>query len=481
MNFTELYQRIRSIEEGAPSEPTAPGGVIKTKNADGTFSYKPKVPGERLSATLPANQAAKTTDKTDNTKKEPTPANESLEECGDMPMGMMGMSSPQGQQDSVTMNISMNGSGAGGIRDLMSILRDIEGSDNADVHSHDVSKLFGGDDVEVAFDEEMADGGFGSATTAPATATAGIDAVTATGNDLASKGIEAPKVNGGGNPMHEALTSRLHQMYQEIKENTNSNSARPTKGKAIDPVRDAPVDVEKQKVKPQANRPGLAPGGDPKLWDIQHELQKRGYKVKPDGLNGPATQKAVEMAQQNHNWIQDTEHPSAVNIGSKIGKTLGDISAWVETTWRNLKASYKYSTYDQNIPYNEDAGQQDLGNGFVLASIEAFGSTRPAVLDTQSNTYFILNQREDGSAIARTPAKYLTIKDGKTGASMGGPATNAAFQKAGLIKESGEKKTMSRAAKGHEKYGKKGMAALAKAGKEGKDLDKIRDKYNKYD
>ncbi len=40
---------------------------------------------------------------------------------------------------------------------------------------------------------------------------------------------------------------------------------------------------------------------------------------------------------------------------------------------------------------------------------------------------------------------------------------------------------MSRAAKGHEKYGKEGMAALAKAGKEGKDLDKVRDKYNKYD
>ena len=40
---------------------------------------------------------------------------------------------------------------------------------------------------------------------------------------------------------------------------------------------------------------------------------------------------------------------------------------------------------------------------------------------------------------------------------------------------------MSRAAKGHEKYGKEGMEALAKAGREGKDLDKVRDKYNKYD
>jgi hypothetical protein len=43
------------------------------------------------------------------------------------------------------------------------------------------------------------------------------------------------------------------------------------------------------------------------------------------------------------------------------------------------------------------------------------------------------------------------------------------------------KQTMSRAAKGYEKYGKEGMQALAKAGKEGKDLDKVRDKYNKYD
>ena len=48
------------------------------------------------------------------------------------------------------------------------------------------------------------------------------------------------------------------------------------------------------------------------------------------------------------------------------------------------------------------------------------------------------------------------------------------------VKES-DKQTMSRAAKGNEKYGKAGMQALAKAGREGKSLDKVRDKYNKYD
>lgn len=41
--------------------------------------------------------------------------------------------------------------------------------------------------------------------------------------------------------------------------------------------------------------------------------------------------------------------------------------------------------------------------------------------------------------------------------------------------------TMSRAAKGNEKYGKEGMQALAKAGREGKDLDPVRAKYNKYE
>ena len=225
MNFTELYQRIRSIEEGAPSEPTAPGGVIKTKNADGTFSYKPKVPGERLSSTLPANQAAKTTDKTDNTKKEPTPANESLEECGDMPMpnGMMGMRNPE-QQDSISANISMNASGTGGIRDLMSILRNIENGDDAHgSDEHDMAIAIGGMDKPEPLlgMDEAESGGFDQATTAPDPQTAPTAAAFPTGNDMHSKGgNERPKVNGGGNPYAmaaESLIPRLSSLYQEVK------------------------------------------------------------------------------------------------------------------------------------------------------------------------------------------------------------------------------------------------------------------------
>ncbi len=53
-----------------------------------------------------------------------------------------------------------------------------------------------------------------------------------------------------------------------------------------------------------------------------------------------------------------------------------------------------------------------------------------------------------------------------------------------LLDEAGDDKTMSRAAKGNEKYGKDGMKALAKAGREGaseEELDAIRDKHDKYD
>lgn len=124
----------------------------------------------------------------------------SVEECG------MPMSSPK-QSDNVTMNVTAQG--AGGIRDLMNLLRSIEQSNSDD---HPVLAKIGG------MEEDQVDGGFRSATTEPDEQTAGIDAVTSTGNDLASKGAEAPKVNGGGNPfVKEGLLAELNSLYQEVK------------------------------------------------------------------------------------------------------------------------------------------------------------------------------------------------------------------------------------------------------------------------
>jgi hypothetical protein len=143
------------------------------------------------------------------------------------PMGMgMGMGRPEQpeQQDSVTMNVSMNGSGSGGIKDLMSILRNIENG-QAPHHDaeHDHEEPLLGDE---AFDEEMGDNGqiFGNSAHGDAGAHVhGVDAVTATGNDMHSKGGSNPHYSPGNNTLrqsttvHEGLVEKLHNLYNEVK------------------------------------------------------------------------------------------------------------------------------------------------------------------------------------------------------------------------------------------------------------------------
>jgi hypothetical protein len=61
---------------------------------------------------------------------------------------------------------------------------------------------------------------------------------------------------------------------------------------------------------------------------------------------------------------------------------------------------------------------------------------------------------------------------------MGEQLSSTGVAGVGVLPEG--KKTMSQAAKGNEKYGKAGMQALAKAGREGKSLKPVKAKYNKY-
>ena len=83
----------------------------------------------------------------------------------------------------------------------------------------------------------------------------------------------------------------------------------------------------------------------------------------------------------------------------------------------------------------------DLGDGFQSATVDVAGTKGvPAVLDTQSNLYILPNK-----GYVRSPAKFLTIQNGKMDTAMNvGPATMKALQAAGLlesIKESNEQKT----------------------------------------
>jgi hypothetical protein len=127
------------------------------------------------------------------------------------------------------MNVSMNGSGAGGIKDLMSILRNIEQSAEHDHAEPMIAQPHGMDgDVDIVLgtaDEDMlsnadADESYGNSAPGGSDAhTYGIDAVTRKGDDMHSKGdVKRLRVNGGENPLQEGLVERLSQMYQSIKE-----------------------------------------------------------------------------------------------------------------------------------------------------------------------------------------------------------------------------------------------------------------------
>lgn len=154
-----------------------------------------------------------------------------IEECGmpgmsSMPSGMMGMrDEPPKQADSVTMNVSMNGSGAGGIRDLMSILKNIEqesndaempiaisvdepemGHDHHDheVDQHDAERLFGDMGEELANEPDEMYGDMSSAIP--------------DGDDMHKSKTMYRRAQPGDNPMaSESLKAQLKNLYTEVK------------------------------------------------------------------------------------------------------------------------------------------------------------------------------------------------------------------------------------------------------------------------
>jgi hypothetical protein len=162
-----------------------------------------------------------------------------VEECGMMPaMSSMSPMEDKPQQDTVTMNVSMNGNGAGGIADLMAILRNIEEKGEAD--DEPMIAIGGGDDMSAAQGDIDGDGDhdmddhdmekddlmgqkaeMDEFANEPDEMYKDISAVTQTGGDIHSKGGEAPKVNGGGNPLLkvkvEGILEQLTSLYKEVK------------------------------------------------------------------------------------------------------------------------------------------------------------------------------------------------------------------------------------------------------------------------
>jgi len=119
------------------------------------------------------------------------------------------------QNDPVTLNVSMNARGSDSIRDLLNILKGNMEKDG-DAKAGPKGMIIGTDGAsEIDLDEKFAN--------EPEEEVMPVADVIPTGDDLASKGAEAEKVNGGGNPWaarefdESAFKQQLKNLYQEVK------------------------------------------------------------------------------------------------------------------------------------------------------------------------------------------------------------------------------------------------------------------------
>lgn len=142
----------------------------------------------------------------------------------------------------VSMSVNLNAQGVENIKELLNLMNKADASRISTpmalpiggmempsaIHKAEPTDSVGGmaqirdliskADEEVPAEEGTMDGHFADATTEPDEKYADISAVIPTGDDMHSKGGEAPKVNGGGNPMQETLRAQLDSLYKTIKE-----------------------------------------------------------------------------------------------------------------------------------------------------------------------------------------------------------------------------------------------------------------------
>ena len=192
---------------------------------------------------------------------------------------------------------------------------------------------------------------------------------------------------------------------------------------------------------------------------------------------------AFKPSRTNEIYLKDAASqgvPQAfINLFAKFFATQD-----VDVVVNGLEALFKSHVKEDNLDegkYNEIFLKGLIGA--IMAGGLHFGidyaKEKTAEYDRQGlqSVYKSIDPREYPQLI-----KKLTPQDQKGLNAILGKLKEHAMKMEDLVSE--EEKRMSRAGKGVMKYGKDGMKALAKAGRDGasdEKLDKLRDKYDKYD
>jgi hypothetical protein len=239
MNLKDLIAKMTAIEEGtmppvaptATDAPTADQDPVSGKTPEEAMKDPRYKTDPAFKAEVDKAAAIGTPPDADQTREE------GIEIIG-APMGLPGHAELAKQQDSVSMNVSLNGAGADGVRSLMNILKDIEDAgvgaqqepeepimgDMIAQMTHDQEESMEeviDDDAEMYGNSAHGDSGHH---------THGVDAVTFSGDDMnRSKHSYKHNYRGGDNPMNmqESLQDRLMAMYQTIKEERTENDDKP--------------------------------------------------------------------------------------------------------------------------------------------------------------------------------------------------------------------------------------------------------------
>jgi hypothetical protein len=207
-NLHDLLSKLAAIEESA-KQSDIPAAHRKAKNPDDwKVSMKDLDDEEKEGKISHKDNLAKNSGRTDeahhetevnNTMREP---DSDIEESGEL-MPQPDTQGGAGASDESMEECSQDGNVQLSMSDLIKLIHQLQkGGPGVDADQ----TLLGDEEVEEEFGNAQAG--------APGPEVAPVAAVTPTGDDMHSKGLEVHKMNGGGNPLH----AHLAELYAEIKE-----------------------------------------------------------------------------------------------------------------------------------------------------------------------------------------------------------------------------------------------------------------------